>query len=100
MSGCNILPVQGAFGAPQAAQQQPAPQYGASMGYGHPSQYYNNAPPYGVNSGYGGGFQQPTTGYSGYGVRPFPTPYAGRLRHHMPSLRVPLNSARRMLCAV
>ena len=63
--------VQGAFGAPQAAQQQqPVPQYGASMGYVHPSQYYNNVPPYGVNSGYGGGgFQQPTTGYSGYGVR-------------------------------
>ena len=65
--------MQGAFGAPQAAQQQqPVPQYGASMGYGHPSQYYNNVPQYGVNSGYGGGgggFQQPTTGYSGYGVR-------------------------------
>ncbi len=64
--------MQGAFGAPQAAQQQqPVPQYGANMGYGHPSQYYNNVPQYGVNSGYGGGFQQPTTGYSGYGVRFF-----------------------------
>lgn len=60
--------VQGAFGAPQAAQQQQVPPYGANMGYGHPSQYYNNVPQYGVNSGYGGGFQQPTTGYSGYGV--------------------------------
>ena len=66
--------MQGAFGGPQAAQQQQMPQYGAGMGYGHPSQYYNNVPPYGVNSGYGGGFQQPTAGYSGYGVRHPSTP--------------------------
>ena len=56
--------MQGAFGGPQAAQQQQVP-YGANMGYGHQPNYYTN---YGVSNAYGAGFQQPAAGYSGYGV--------------------------------
>ncbi|CAK0752488.1 hypothetical protein CVIRNUC_002150 [Coccomyxa viridis] len=60
---------QGAFGGPQAAQQQQVP-YGANMGYSHQPNYYNN---YGASSAYGAGFQQPAAGYSGYGA-----PYGGQ----------------------